>query len=236
MNLNESLDYQKNYKYFNVGSLKWMIVAIIFGLINLTVPNTPNRIFGVCVVIIGIILIVIHFNNKITDEFMDNEVASALQNMMPHALERLGVDEEEVKEIDPIILTSYDSKGISDEQFYFKHGKDQKWRSSVVKAVYILASDQQLYCYTLRFSLCTDKHTEETDEYFYRDIVSVYTGNVDETYKDSKGVEWHYTGDMFRLTTSGGTSISQLMRNEDEASGKISAMKQLLREKKKTQQ
>lgn len=236
MNLNESLDYKKNYKYFNPGKLAGPIIAIIIGFIFLCVPAAGAKVFGVLLLILGIVLIVLHVKNQVSDEFIDNEVESALQNMLPHALERLGVDEEEVKEIDPIILKSYDSEGISDGQFFFKQGKDMRWRSSVVKAVYIFASDQQLYCYTLRFSLSTDKHTEETDEYFYRDIVSIYTGNVDETYKDSKGVEWHYSGDMFKLTTSGGTSISQLIRNEDEASGKISAMKQLLREKKKAQQ
>ena len=84
-----------------------------------------------------------------------------------------------------------------------------------------------MHCYTYRFDTTEDKKTEETDVYFYKDIVSVSTAS-DEAKLGDQSFNYEY----FKLTTAGGTALTVSLRDVNNAQRSINAMRSLLREKK----
>jgi hypothetical protein len=191
-------------------------------------------------VISGIILWLV-LKKKITDSEIDQACIDAIQNIKNEAINRLGVDEDQVKMAEPILIKGYDFFDDSSDILY-KQGKDGIWRSSQYKAVLFFFSSEQVFCFSRTFSLIKrDEQYDSTDEYFYRDIVSVSTTQnkrritINEKVDGKKTpVTSEVTSECFRLTTSGGTSVQATVTKKDtEAVNRsINAMRNLLKDKK----
>lgn len=158
-----------------------------------------------------------------SDEQYDAEVQSALVNMRQRALDRLGIDEDEVNEIVPITFDMYDYDGATE----IKLGKDGIWRTDKYKSVYLFFSQHEVHCYTYSFNTLKDQHSDATEVYFYQDIVSFSTSSKQTKLKDNT-IDYQ----QFKLVTSGGTSLEVSLRDMEHARRSIDAMRSLLRVKK----
>lgn len=118
----------------------------------------------------------------ISDSEYDSLIMDKLNsiNFKQKALSRLGIDESEVQEIEPVHF----------ESFYFSHdgktmsrlGKDNIWRSSGYQVTWLFFSDTQVYIYQYTFNMDEDGQKERTEEYFYRDVTNFSA--VTETEED----------------------------------------------------
>ena len=89
------------------------------------------------------------------------------------ALDKMGLDETQVNEIDPVFFHYY----VFDTNSFDRRGKDRKWRSSKYQLTYILFSSAQIYVYQYTFNLDSDEKIERTEEYFYKDITNFSTSS-----------------------------------------------------------
>ena len=227
------MDYQKNMRYFNgvdhtisttIMSLGGVLVfAGIFVLI-------ASIVGGIVLIVVGVLATVggIYYRGKekeelVSDEQYDDSVGSMLSNIQANAMEKLGIDEDEVKEIAPISFDGYVYKGASQA----KKGEDGLWRTNKYESVMLFFSEHEVHCYTYNFDTTSQKQTEATDVYFYKDIVSVSTAS-DTVQVLGQNVDYEY----FKLTTAGGTALSVSLRDVSNAQRSINAMRALLKTKK----
>lgn len=220
------MDYKKNQKYFETINYKRPIIIIVIGaflfLIGLA-GFAGVAIFGLLLLAGGIAYIVMKKKTIVTDADYDVSVASMLKNMQEKALNKLGIDEDEVKEIAPLSFDGYVYTGASQ----VKKGKDGLWRTNKYEFVMLFFSEHEVHCYTYNFDTISQKHTEATDVYFYTDIVSVSTAS-DTVQVSNQNVEYEY----FKLVTAGGNSLSVSLRDVSNAQRSINAMRALLKTKK----
>lgn len=217
------MDYQKNQEYFQPANIKAGVIVCLIGLVLLA----ASPIVGIIAIAIGALLIYLQVVGRPTDEEIDVAVASQLKDMKARALRKLGVDEDEVSEIAPITFDGYVyNKAL------IKQGKDGKYRSSKYQAVMFFFSSNEVHCFTYDFSIVESSQKESTDVYFYKDIVSVSTQTEGTEYSVGKGKSSQFDYEYFKLTTTGGTSISCAVRNIDDAQRSINGMRSLIKNKK----
>ena len=224
------MDYSKNLTYFydepdGCGCAVVIIILASFGGFSLGYTG-----MALVVLIIGIVSawLLGQPMTTISDSEYDAEVARYADSLKSHALNKLGIDESEVKEIHPIVLGGYDFYGADK----IKKGSDDKCRSNIYKVIMLFFTSNEVHCCTIRF-----KTTEElilgeaTDVYFYQDIVSVstYSDNIIVRVKE-KGIT--FNSEAFRLTTKGGTSLTVNLSDSSQGDESVNAMRALLREKK----
>jgi len=171
--------------------------------------------------------------NRKKDVPTDAEYAKAVQtkflnlNLMQKALEKVGIDEDQLQEIPPVSFHGYRVDGES----LLKIGEDGKLRTSKYDATVLFFSDAQLYMYQHIFDMVEGIAEEITREFFYKDVVSCYTSSKkSEKNPDKKGVNTFHlkvSGDEFRC------SIDGVAQDGISVESVINAMKQKLREKKR---
>lgn len=225
------MDYGRNQRYFSKMSWKLPIVLIVIGVIIFLggVRSSAGAVFlGILLIAAGVAYIVLKTNGIPTDEEYDSVVQEQLNNLKAKALNKLGIDEDEVKEIEPIVIGGYDFDHFN----LCKLGKDNKWRTNKYEVACLFFSQNEVHCYSYEFCTTEDKKKESTDVYFYQDIVSASTASASARLTDNKGIQKDYEYESFKLTTAGGTTLNVSMRDVDEAQRSINAMRQLLRAKK----
>lgn len=163
------------------------------------------------------------------------------------ALSRLGLDEDEVSEIEPVCFQGYAFLDAERHKVQHQYMRLTKNGNRVVTATkelcWLFFGDQQVYVYKVRVD--TIDHalkSESTQEYFYRDVTAFasQSDSVREKYpvmKDGcfgstvefkeKAVE----AEVFRIVVPGEVFTCALSPEDDNAA-KIASMKQKLREKK----
>lgn len=223
--------YSTTEKYFGPKGLRkflrvvfrvvFTIVALWFALGGLMYDNVFAKFCGIAIVIATIYMFL---RKKVSDAEYDKAVQSVLEFLKEQALEKLGVDEDEVSEIEPILFGGYDYSNYT----LSKQGEDGIWRTNKYEVVYLFFSQNEVHCYTLEFSTSESKSIESTDVYFYKDVVSVSTCS-----KSVKIGGYEYEYEMFKLVTAGGTVLEVSLKDvEKNSRNSINAMRQLLREKK----
>jgi len=229
------MDYNRNKKYFEDQNFKGAIIALIIGgiifLAGASGGSGGAAVVGLIIAGIGGFLIYSKTSGRPTDSEIDQTCLDQVKNLKDLALQKHGLDADQVKEADPILFSGYYYENIRSGCLY-QIGKDNLYRSSNYEAVIFLFSAEQVYCYTNRFSIIADEKQESTDEYFYKDIVSASTASNTKTYTNKANQEKTINYQFFKLTTSGGTSISASVLNMGDAERAINGMKSLLRNKK----
>jgi len=172
---------------------------------------------------------------KMTDAEYDQHVQDVMKNLniRQKALNKIGLDEDQFREIDPVCLEGYSRKNAF-------VGKDDLLRSTIYEMAWLFFSDTQVYMYRCIIDMTSDNKKENTEEYFYKDITNFSTSSETiEAFKVKNGcfgakkteekVNREFSdfglivpGDKFRCSTSNSKDIDQ----------SVSAMKQKLREKK----
>ena len=153
------------------------------------------------------------------------------------ALNKIGLDEDQLKEIDPIHFEGY---YFDEKKTYAKYGDDRIWRSSAYQISWLFFSADQVYLYQYTFNMDEDGKKEHTEEYFYKDITNFSSTSdtvekqVPETSGCNNKTEWvnksvDYT--RFALVVPG-DKLYCSMTQSDENETAIQGMKAKLREKK----
>ena len=148
------------------------------------------------------------------------------------ALNKIGLDEDQVKEIEPVHFEGY----VFDDTALQKCGADKLWRSSKYQVSWIFFSDTQVYVYQYTFFMDEDGKNQRTEEYFYKDVTNFSTVSETEelpTYdpkKDKMVLENVHTN-RFAITVPGDRFYCALNQN-DYTEAAIQGMKAKLREKK----
>ena len=146
------------------------------------------------------------------------------------AINKIGLDEDELKEIPPVTLYGYEH----DKAQLARVGKDGLYRSNLYSITHLFFSSTQVYMYQIILDTISSSKKERTEEYFYKDITNFSTSTDSEEvtfYKGCTGTPTKGTveiqrfglivpGDKFTCGTYG--DIEQQVR----------AMKNKLREKK----
>lgn len=173
-------------------------------------------------------------SNRMKDEEYDQMVKERLNSMnfKQKALNKIGLDESEVQEIEPVHFEGfkYGKNTLS------RLGKDNMWRSSSYQVTWLFFSSTQVYLYQYTFNMDEDGKRESTEEYFYKDITNFSTSSdTEETpmYDPAKKetVLKNIDSNRFALTVPGDKFYCAMSQNEYSERA-IQAMKAKLREKK----
>ena len=219
------MDYSRTIKYFaedkSTLSRNAKIILIIAGIFLL--PAVGLGLIPIAIVV------VLHFTdksynkNRISDYELDQICESQFPDLKDVALNKIGLDEDEVNATNHIQVSSYDmtSKG----SIKYRQGKDGMWRSSQYEVALFFFSNELVHCFVRRFSVLRNEQKDTMEEYFYRDIVSLKVAHDD---KSAHG------GECIELTTSAGTTFRYSFKPSDseKVNRSISAMRNLIKEKK----
>ncbi|MFD1485504.1 hypothetical protein ACFQ5J_09705 [Lacticaseibacillus baoqingensis] len=154
-------------------------------------------------------------------------------NLRDKAISRIGLDEDEIKEISPIRL-----EGPVFKNAYSKKMDNGKFTSSRYQVTWIFFSKTQVHLYTYTFDMDEDKKQESTEEYFYQDVTSFTTSNMTETAKYMDG-QVEKTREVetskFKMVVPGDQMLVAMDGDVQSAEESIQGMKSMLREKKSQQ-
>lgn len=139
-----------------------------------------------------------------------------------YALNKLGIDEEQVNEISPVCFEGFDYKNT-----YVKKTANGKWISSRYEVTWIFFSDSQVHVYSCGFDMDKENKKESTSEYFYRDVNSFSTISEEEVGQNNITVPTEKFG-MY----GAGINFECALTNCDNVVQSINGMRQKLREKK----
>lgn len=169
------------------------------------------------------------------DEEYDALVEKKIKSMdfKQKALNKIGLDESELQEIEPV---SFEGYWFDEKKTFSKYGKDKKWRSSAYQISWLFFSSTQVYLYQYTFNLDEDGKIEKTEEYFYKDITNFQT--ISDTIeaptwdpKKDKFILVNINKNRFAVTVPGDKFLCSMEQNEYTERA-IQAMKAKLREKK----
>lgn len=169
---------------------------------------------------------------KVKDETYDTIVKNlvASSNSYQRAINKIGLDEDELKEIPPVTLYGYEDT----KDALTRTTRDGYFRSDRYAITHVFFSATQVYMYKLVLSTTSNERKERTEEYFYKDITNFSTS--DETVET-----WEYKGcNPMPTKTSVNTQQFSLIVPGDKFScfttgdieQQVRAMKGKLREKK----
>ncbi len=164
-----------------------------------------------------------------TDEEYKRRVAEkiAAMRIADRALRQLGLDEEQVREIEPIVLQD---KVVDKISLTVYNELERTLYSSTQSVMYIYFTDDQLYVYKIQFDMCCNVVDEWTSEFFYTDICDV-SSHVDKNVLTFGGNKIEYSTVSFSIVAQN-TSISFTMDGNNAREASINAMRQKIREKK----
>lgn len=148
-------------------------------------------------------------------------------NIAELGLEKLGLDPDQVKEINPIVIRD---KVINDNSLTVRNKQDNSIHSSTQHVTYLYFTDEQLFVYKIQFDMCCNMQYEWASEFFYKDIcdISTHTSRNVLTLDDFK---FEYSTVTFNIIASN-SKIGFVLDGNNENIGSIQAMKHKIREKK----
>lgn len=230
------MNYERNAKYFKRGIQipfkGWLfILALVVGLFAYHVLAGIGAVVLLVLVLVGI------YGGKPSDAEIDAQFNSMFDGLKEQALNKLGLDEDEIKIAPPLFLKSY-SFGTSvlgdktNREMCDKKGSDGYWRSPEVVLTAWFFTEDQIYHYVKVASLVSDAKKETTDEFFYKDVVSVKTDTLERRVTNPDGEEEKQNITAFILRNMGGEVTEDACDNSEYADSAVRAMRNLLKQKK----
>lgn len=160
-------------------------------------------------------------------------------NTKQMALKKLGIDEDEVREIDPVAFSGYVFSD-KDDNLVARAGSNN-WVSSDYQVTWLFFGERELFIYQYSFSMISDSKRENTMQYFYQDVTNFAAST--ETYQKwvsepkggcSRGNEYRQAStdvDEFKIIVPG-DSLKCSMTPSDTTDAAIRGMRNKLREMK----
>lgn len=147
-------------------------------------------------------------------------------NFKEKALSKIGLDEDEVREIAPAKFEGFVFKNA-----YAKRRANGCWVSSAYQVSWVFFSSTQVYIYRHTFNMDEDKKNESTDEFFYKDVTSFSTSSETEIARGLGNEKFEVETNRFCMVVPG-DKLYVPMDGVADSETIIQAMKQKLREKK----
>lgn len=218
-------------KYFRPAKLgapiKTIGVGIVIFLIGFFAPAA--LVIGILVIALGGYWLYSLKNVGVTDAEVGAAIAQAGASAQQTGLQKLGLDPSEVNLIAPVVIEGPDFKKSRGK---IRKGKDGVVRTAANQVLVLFFSDHMVHCYTYRFDITDPSvHAQETDEYFYRDVVSVATATEDEKFT-ANGKTETVSLDAFLLRNAGGESLRIAAYNGGQLAHSVSGMRALIQQKK----
>ena len=152
-------------------------------------------------------------------------------NVKKKGLAKLGIDENQVREINPVNFWGFDKK---------KSVSIRNNRGNCITETWLFFSETQIYIYSFTFDMISQNTSEKTEEYFYKDITnfSSYDESIEKNIyvagsgcKQATFAKGIVEYAEFKVVVPGESFFTPVIAN-DETEKKVQAMKQKLREKK----
>jgi hypothetical protein len=233
------VDIKAIRKFFKAGdqSSATAVLLIVLGAVNLLllfVGMVINGIIGAAVLGLGIY----KYKNSSSEgmaQQIDALLASEEKKALDLALSKLGLDRDELGSVEPLVVSGYK---FSDIPFGFVAKQEKstgKWRSPLGEVAVIIFSDDVLHSYKRIFSFVDPSFKgEETDEYFYKDVVSISTKSEVEKLPGVGKFAATISYESLTLTTSGGTSVKcSIYKSDEKVERALGAARTLVKEKKR---
>lgn len=222
------MDYIRNRRYFE--TINWILVGILIVIVAILLY------FYIWIGIISLLGLgtYIFFKQRDlpTEEEIDAVISEQIQKVTQKGYEKLGLDADQVNEIDPVLIHGPLLQEISYEPAV-KRGKDFQVRSSNYNMSIFYFSEQQVYLYNHSFSLIDDEQNEVIGECFYDDIVTIFNSTTMTMYFDERRKRDDFFAlDTLNICTSNGINIECPIQDLQVVQANISRMKKLVREKK----
>ena len=162
------------------------------------------------------------------------------------SLQKTSIDESEIVG-ESVVVTGPRFWNTAGADILYKKGGDGKLRFTPISISVLHMTQHQIVSYQCCLDLTTGNYlNESTDEYFYKDVVSVATKTESKSYSSEKfGTIQLNAAETFVLTTSGGTSVETVLKDPKlielmgggdipttEAERAIQVVRKMLREKK----
>lgn len=148
-------------------------------------------------------------------------------NLKQKALSKIGLDEDELQEIPPIMF-----EGFTFNNAWSKKRANGNWISSAYQVSWLFFSATEVYIYQYTMNMDEDKKSESTEEYFYRDVTSFNTRTETENAKDIHGNKIEVESNKFAIIVPGAALCVALDDTNGDFESAIQGMKQKLREMK----
>ncbi len=167
------METKRNIKYFtsppiSIPALIGWGIALI-GVILLSARSL--RLWGVIVIIVGIVLVVATSGRKSTDTDIEFQISERIRNLQELNEKKFEVYEKNfLKMLRPVSLRGYDFVK-KEEPFYYRKGNDGQHRTNYFTGVNLIFTGEKVFIYGRRFSL-TDESIDETftASYFYNEL------------------------------------------------------------------
>ena len=240
---------------------KWTTPFLLIGMALLVIPMGIKGVSWIVPVIglgllgIGGLGIYLFFTGRPSDMEMDDWFREELRIVNIEALRKLGMDASDAV-AEPVSVWGPRIENTAGISLQVAVGKDGNLRYNPVDLNILNFGQNQLCSYQCAYDRFTGKRLQETtDEYFYKDVVSVST-KTDTTLRHinvvgKKGTEPVVLkeSEMFRLTTSGGTSVEVFIQDQallklnstrggqlptSQAENAVMTVRRMLRDKKGT--
>ena len=242
----EQKEVIKYLREFNLASLmisfSGSVIICLFTMFVIELKTIPSIIITFIVALIGV-KITKRFFPVMSDEQYHNLVLGKTASSREKAIKALGLDESQVKEIEPVNLHGYDFSecDYAKQKEGIKKGQQKSYVSSHFEDTWIFFSDTQVFVYVYSFHLNKELKRENTYKYMYKEITSFAVRTDTSVMKVLVRCENWYGEDgkkkrdvpqtKFILNAPGG-SVSVAMENTEENNRKILAMQKKLEEKK----
>lgn len=212
-----AVDRKQVIEWFVAPEPKMPILGVIFGLaVAFVGSKASGALIAVGAAIIGVVVAIYlsakaRYDARPSDSQMDEWLEEDLRALDRQALIKSGTDTTELVG-EPVMVTGPKFWKVANARVLFRKGKDNVFRFSPVGANVINFTANQLISYSCALDISTGKPLNEgTDEYFYRDVVSVSTKTTSDTVTvNDKKIQFD-AAETFQLTTSGGTSIEVVL-------------------------
>ena len=233
------MNYARNAKYFRPDpSPKAIIILSIIGVILLV---CKLWLWGLLAIVIAVIVGFVLYSGRPTDAEIDAQRDSFMDALKDQAVRKLGIDEEEAKIAPPLFLRGY-SFGrsvlgdLANRSVCDKKGKDGRWRSPECTLSAFFFTEHEIHYYKRTVSLVSNAFKEYTEEFFYKDIVSIKTDEIERPWIDPKTGNESPTEKTrwtaFMLRNTGGETTECSCNSTEEADNAVNAMRNLVRQKK----
>lgn len=213
--MQEEVKRQKIRNYFKLfpKSAIWMLLIGCLLLVIGISEGAKLLATGLLLACFGTIWIIRYLNGKATDQEMDQFFQEDLAMLTKHGLNKLGLEDSEL--VGNTVYITGLARVRCGAEFLYKVGKDHKLRFTPTQVTLIFFTQHQLVTYSCVFDSTTGRAlNESTEEYFYQDVVSVSTRSTSvEIDLGKRGTVQAKEAEEFTLTTSGGTSISVVLRD-----------------------
>jgi hypothetical protein len=230
-------------KYF-APAPTWAWLLVLIGAI-LAFFGVAYFVLTICLWVVALLALVWH--QVPADSQIDAGIAQELESLQTRALSKMDTAPSELVAERAVVLGPA-LQCLQDGKLVLKTGKDGALRYSPMNVTMVNFTAERLLVYSCAFDLVTGTPSREnTDEYFYRDVVSVATKTASREVKLRSGVvDKVDVAEIFQLTTSGGSSVEVLLTapallkrlgargaiSTARAEAAVSAVRKMLREKK----